>query len=416
MTTAVTSVGRAATRPAARRPPPDLRVALAQIATLAPFVCRTCGAGAMTAGRCGQDDGELRARGGEALLGTRLGPYRLARRIGAGGMGTVYQAQHVALRTAVAVKVMHDGDALDRARFSAEVRAANLLAHRNIAPVLDVGDLPDGRPYYVMPLLTGATLDATFRFGRPRASELADWFGQLLAAVSAAHAMRIVHRDLKPSNVFIGDDGVVRLLDFGVAKLAPSLGGVTSLYGSVVGTPAYMAPEQTCGLPVDGRADLYSVGVMLYEALVGALPFAAPDRGGDRWPQRTQAAPCVRALRPDVSPALAAVVARALATDPSARFGSAAAFAAALAAACSTTTRVAAFAEHTAAWTPSPRHAAPLPPAPARLADGTGPIRRNELRTIVERPAPPRHAARRWLGLGIGAAAIAAALAATAIG
>lgn len=209
------------------------------------------------------------------------GKYRIVRRIGVGGMGSVYEAKHTGLGTSVAIKVLLSQLAkvptvADRFRREAQVSAT--LKSPYVIQVTDVDQLPDGRPYLVMELLQGESLqDYLERVGTTSREEAVDLGLQILLGLECAHGLGVVHRDLKPGNVFLDTRGVGRvakLLDFGVAKVraSPEFQSLTRP-GMVMGTPEYMAPEQAFSADqADARSDLYSVGVMLYEMLSGKLP------------------------------------------------------------------------------------------------------------------------------------------------
>ncbi|MBK9030680.1 MAG: serine/threonine protein kinase [Myxococcales bacterium] len=206
--------------------------------------------------------------------GTQLGRYLLGDELGAGGMATVFRARDVELRRDVAVKVLFPHLArkpeLTR-RFQREARAAAGLEHANILRVYDVGT--DGTAYIVMELVRGQSLRERAEADGPLLAELVAAIGALLCdALAVAHAAGVVHRDVKPANVMIADDGRLLLTDFGVARLDDDDSLVTRT-GALLGTPSFMAPEQAHG-PVDARADLYSVGVTLYQLVTGSLPFA----------------------------------------------------------------------------------------------------------------------------------------------
>ncbi|MCM2268800.1 MAG: protein kinase [Thermoanaerobaculia bacterium] len=216
--------------------------------------------------------------------GQRLGPYEIVAALGAGGMGEVFRARDVRLGREVAVKLLHAalaGEPARRARFEREARAVGSLNHPNLLTLFDVGE-HDGASFLVTELLDGETLRDRLARGpleRGRALELAAGIARGLAA---AHAQGVVHRDLKPENLFVTRDGRAKILDFGLARVdgAASADGPTlaeehlTLEGALVGTPAYMAPEQVRGLPVDHRADLFAFGVVLFEMLLGRRPFA----------------------------------------------------------------------------------------------------------------------------------------------
>jgi serine/threonine-protein kinase len=263
--------------------------------------------------------------GGDALLGTMVGSWRVARMLGAGGMGRVYAAIQPEIGARVAIKVLRrDADAGVVDRFFNEARAVNVIRHENIVDVIDLGRLPDGAPYIVMEYLEGSSLGAILRRDRQLPlGTLARVVGEVLAALVAAHAKDIIHRDLKPDNVFVSPGGRITVLDFGIAKLAGAEALAATETGSLLGTPTYMSPEQARSQAIDARADLYSAGVILYEGATGAPPFAATNLF-DLLKLHIEASPAPpRARRADMPVALEAVILRALAKDPADRFASA---------------------------------------------------------------------------------------------
>lgn len=265
-------------------------------------------------------------RGGIPAPGMILSErYRLDQQIGRGAMGIVFRATDLMLMRVVAVKILLQTAATDdsHSRFLREARSAASLNHPHIVTVYDVGE-DQGLPFFVMELVDGHSLSEA----PPRdLSQVIDIVCQICAALEHAHANNLVHRDLKPANVLLSGANV-KLADLGLAL--PSRGSRISHAGTIVGTAAYMAPEQALGKTVDGRADLYALGVMLYELTTGRVPFPGDD------PLATISqhlhAPVVppRVLRPDLPRPLEAVILRLLAKDPAQRFATAAETAAAL--------------------------------------------------------------------------------------
>ena len=201
--------------------------------------------------------------------------YELSRLLGRGGMGEVYEAYDQKLSRRVAVKRVRSelADEPAQERFVREVRHTAAFAHPNVVTVFDVGDESD-HPYFVMELVEGRTLAAALAAEGPlpvdEAARIAD---SVLAGLAAAHAQGLIHRDVKPSNVLLGADGSVKLSDFGIAKAVHDAAAPLTAAGEVLGTPTYLAPEQTRGEQAGPPADIYAVGVLLYELLAGVLPF-----------------------------------------------------------------------------------------------------------------------------------------------
>lgn len=280
----------------------------------------------------GGDEGALDAEDLEGFVGQIVeGKYRVDALIGRGGMGAVFRAENLRIGKAVALKVLHRGYAAgseSERRFLREARVAGSLGHPNIVEVFDLGHTADGKPFQVMELLEGQTLGARIRHEGPLPErEALDTAEQVLSALEAAHDRGVVHRDLKPDNVFLaerGDQTIAKLLDFGVSK---SLGEHTlslTITGVVVGTPYYLAPEQARGeRDVDHRVDLWAMGVSLYEALTGVLPFNAKsyEQLLTKILSTRPAPPSL--FQPRLTPEVEAVILRALSPDRSARFTSA---------------------------------------------------------------------------------------------
>ena len=262
------------------------------------------------------------------------GRYRVLELLGSGGMGTVYKALDTELEEVVALKTLRRElvdapGALER--FKREVKLARKVTHRSIARVFDVGE-HEKEKFLTMEFVSGRSLGRVLadRGALPPAEVIA-LGGAICEGLAAAHAAGVVHRDLKPDNVLIEDGGRVVVTDFGVARAIAVTDARATSAGGIVGTPAYMAPEQVEGGEVDGRTDLYALGVVLFELLSGALPFEGET------PLSIAAARLVRpprdlaSLRPDVPSALVDVIRRALSRAPSGRFESATAMATALA-------------------------------------------------------------------------------------
>jgi sugar lactone lactonase YvrE len=329
----------------------------------------------------------------DVARGAQLGPYVLDARLGAGGMGEVWRARDPRIGRTVAIKVLPrelraDEDRLRR--FEQEARAVGALSHPNLLVLFDVGHA-DGAPYLVTELLEGESLRARLAGGPLPLRSALKIAADVARGLGAAHGAGITHRDIKPDNLFITADGRVKILDFGVAKLRRDrddedpgrtvTSGPETQAGAVVGTPAYMAPEQLAGRPVDARADLFALGVVLHEMLTGARPFAA-ETAIEEQAAILRAAP---ASMHGVPPAVESVVLRCLEKRPEARFQSAADLAFALDALVTSDT--------------------PRPGAPA-LAAGTAP---SAIVAAKERRAPFRWPiAAAWALAGAAIAALAA--------
>lgn len=288
---------------------------------------------------CPHDGTPLGARTApeDPLVGTLVAhTYRVVRRMARGGMGRLYEAEHVRLGRRVTLKVMHEHFAANPdlvTRFEREARAASRIRHPNVLEVVDVVRTPCGRPAIVAEYLEGHDLQAELdRHDRPAAPDAIGWTRDLARGLAAAHHAGVVHRDVKPSNVFLArtSDGiVVKVLDFGVAKVAGD--DKLTRTGAVVGTPAYMAPEQARGaLLADARSDVYAVGALLYRLSTGFTPYEPGDPSTTLGRVLSEDPRPPRDLAPDLPIAIEAVVQRAMARDPSLRFESMDAFAASL--------------------------------------------------------------------------------------
>jgi serine/threonine-protein kinase len=281
-------------------------------------------AGGAVAGVVNRSDVELRE-------GSMLGNYQLERLLGEGSMGKVFQARHVRLGRQVALKVLKAEHARDSSfvqRFFQEARTVNQINHEHIVEIFDfVDEGAGGHVYCVMELLRGQSLSSLALEEKLTLARIQRIVVQVCAALGAAHQVGVVHRDIKPDNLFVihraGQPDFVKVLDFGVAKLLTAEGNTTgTMDGTIIGTPAYMAPEQAAGLQVDPRADVYAVGNILYELLSGRPPFQAPAFGQLVVQIITQPPPPLPTHLPSGEPLpaqLSALVLRCLAKEPEAR-------------------------------------------------------------------------------------------------
>jgi eukaryotic-like serine/threonine-protein kinase len=264
-------------------------------------------------------------------LETVGGRYRLGQRLGHGGMGEVFVAHDLRLDREVALKLLRadlaEQDGM-RERVVAEARLAARLTHPHVVGVLDTGE-QDGRPFVVMERLSGRTLRDELRDGPMPPERVRDVGLQVLRALAAAHELGIVHRDVKPGNVLDAGVGTWKVADFGIAKWVHADETLTGT-GELLGSPSYLAPERIEGEQAGPASDLYAVGVLLYEALIGRRPFEGDDPFALATAIRTgEYAPPITA-RPDADPTIAAVIDRAMRLDPRDRYESAEAMAAAL--------------------------------------------------------------------------------------
>jgi serine/threonine protein kinase/Tol biopolymer transport system component len=257
----------------------------------------------------------------EGLHGQVIGHYEILEILGGGGMGVVYKARDLRLARIVALKFLPPELTRDREaklRFEQEARAASSLDHPNLCTILELGEAPDGRLYLAMPCYDGETLRRRIELGPFAVEEAVDIALQIARGLSKAHRNGIIHRDVKPANLIVTSDGVVKILDFGLAKLAGS--AAIPHAGSSAGTPAYMSPEQARGDEVDPRTDLWSLGVILYEMLAGRRPFRGErEQAVVRSILHERAQP-LRELRPEAPPELAGIVERLLAKAPGDRY------------------------------------------------------------------------------------------------
>ncbi len=357
----------------------------------------------------------------ESLVGTTLdGRYRLVSHLASGGMGAIFRAEHVYMRKELALKVLRPDlsslpDIAERFRREAEIAAG--LEHDNIVRVTDFGRSPEGWLFLSMELLEGESLfERLRRTGPLMPEEAVSILVQMCRGLEVAHARGVVHRDLKPENIFLTarPAGLVKILDFGIAKLTdPQIASDTQA-GMVVGTPEYLSPEQAMGVAIDGRADVYAVGLIGWRMLAGRHPFRADDARGLLMMQATKPVPSILEARPDLAtwPVLVDAIARACAKDARERHANAGELRLELEACLSSLDLLPVplpsdSRSRTHAWTPQ----APLtrtPPAPLTASPTVEATVTIEAGTAVLTPFPTRllQAARRYrVLLGVVAAA-----------
>ncbi len=261
--------------------------------------------------------------------GSSFGPYRVVQLLGAGGMASVYKAYEETLDRHVALKVVHGGflgDPSFAERFRREAKVVARLEHPNIVPVHAFG-VEEGVPWMAMRLVTGGAVSALLGAGRLPATEAARIVGEVASALDYAHGKGIVHRDVKPQNMLLDDGRRAYLADFGIARLLETSTHLTAT-GMIQGTPAYMAPEQATGQPVDARADIYALGIVAYETLTGRVPFTGPTPVSILLKHVSEPPP--RPPTSELPAAVTTVLERCLAKKPEDRFASATEFSAAL--------------------------------------------------------------------------------------
>lgn len=272
--------------------------------------------------------------GGDAFEAPRIGEiiegYEVLQPLGAGGMGRVYQVRHTLSNRIDAMKILLPdlaGDPDVTARFLSEIQVLGALSHPNIAALHTALRLGD-RFAMILELVNGEPLSARIQAGRLPPAEAVDYICQVLDAIAYAHSKGVIHRDIKPSNIILTPGGSVKLLDFGIAKTAAS--PALTAAGAAVGSAYYMSPEQVRGAALDGRSDLYSVGITLFEMLTGERPIRGETEFTIMEGHLHHVPPPASSVNPDVPPALSNLIAKALAKDPAERFPTADAFLAAL--------------------------------------------------------------------------------------
>jgi serine/threonine protein kinase len=258
-----------------------------------------------------------------AIVGEK---YRLDDLVGEGAMGQVWAAENVRTERRVALKLMRSiEDVRARARMLREARAAGRIVHRNVVEIFDAGETNDGQPFLVMPLLTGETLAVKLRREHALTNEMALHVAvEIVSGLAAAHSVGVVHRDLKPANVFLHEDPfaelpIVKLLDFGVSKILSE----EETTNRPIGSPAYMSPEQIRAQKVDQRSDFWSLGVLMYEAVSGSIPYDASDFASLVYQIMQGTIRPLRERVPDADLRLEMLVSACLIRDPATRVGSA---------------------------------------------------------------------------------------------
>ncbi len=256
-----------------------------------------------------------------SLIGQTLGQYQIVERIGAGGMATVYKAYQPGLDRYVAVKVLPAQHALSpgyKERFINEAKVVAKLDHPNILPIYDVG-LEGDLSYFVMKYVPGHRTTLRDLLGQPMdLATISHFINQVAGALDHAHERGIVHRDIKPTNILLEDDWLL-LADFGLAKIVMSQQQLTGT-GAIVDTPAYLSPEQAEGKPIDHRADIYSLGTVLYQMVTGQVPYDADSPMGILFKHIYEPIPRPRRLKPDLPAGIEGIILKAMSKNPDDRY------------------------------------------------------------------------------------------------
>lgn len=327
----------------------------------------------------------------------KFGRYEIIAELGRGGMATVYRARDPRFDREVALKVLpremlHDPQF--RTRFEREAKTIAMLEHPAIVPVYDFGE-EDGQPYFVMRYMTGGSLSDRLKNGHLTLPEAARLFTSLAQALDSAHARGIIHRDLKPGNILFDHYGEPYVSDFGIAKLTEAQSSVTG--SAIIGTPAYMSPEQAQGEGVDGRSDIYGLGVILFEALTGQQPFFGDTPMSVVVKHITDPVPHILDIKPDLPTGVEKIIEKALAKDRNERFATCQALADAL----------------NSVAVGKPVDIGPAPTATRMSPPKTQASKQSEVaaQTVLKKKPEPVQQPRRkgvgmWIGLGIGLLAL----------
>ncbi len=263
----------------------------------------------------------------------KIGRYEVKGEVGRGGMAVVYRAYDPRFERDVAIKVLpHEflHDPQFRTRFEREAKTIALLEHPAIVPVYDFGE-EDGEPYIVMRFMSGGSLSDRIKQGPSSNKEVLEFFSRLAPALDAAHARGIIHRDIKPGNILYDQYGNPYLSDFGIARITQSASSATLTGGNILGTPAYMSPEQVQGdKELDGRSDIYAMGVILYQLLAGTAPYQATTPARVMMMHILEPVPQLIQIRPDLPLQIQEVLNQAMAKEPEERFSTCAEMAGAL--------------------------------------------------------------------------------------
>ncbi len=252
--------------------------------------------------------------GAGIVEGRTISHYRIVRKLGGGGMGIVYKAEDVRLNRFVALKFLSPHltqSETAKRRFIREAQAASALDHPNVCAVHDIEETPYGQLFICMPYYEGETLDRRVARGAIPIGEAVNLVAKIASGLEHAHSQGIIHRDIKPANIMLTRDGGVRILDFGLAKLKGTT-RITRTNAATMGTCDYMSPEQILGAEVDGRSDIFSLGIVLYEMIAGCTPFHADLPEAVMYQIVNKAPRPLKELRPQVNPRLQRIVDRAL--------------------------------------------------------------------------------------------------------